>query len=191
MNSVKNRSELLLSLLFAGEDGSGAKFNSSIVGITRLEKLLFLLSVEADLLKDVSKKDRFNFVPFKMGPWTQEVYDEIDFLESLGLAQKKAKKDRVSEDIVHQEQLFSEAILDKYQKDSLPPSEDTEIYEITEKGKKKALEIWNNFPEKEKKVILGLKRKFNSLNLRQFLQYVYRKYPEYATRSEIKDYLGV
>ena len=185
--ALKNKADLLISLLYAGDSSS----NQSIEGITRLEKILFLLSVEEGLLADISDKDKFNFIPFKMGPWSHEVYDELDFLDSLDLI-KKSKSGKIQEeDIIHNDELFNSLILDKYQKgEAAHCNNKTEIFALSEKGIEVAKNIWRKLDDDEKKKIQMLKKKFNKMNLKQFLRYIYKKYPEYTSRSEIKEYLG-
>jgi len=186
---IRNKADLVLALLFA-DAGSGVP-PSPVVGITRLEKLLFLLTVDEGILKGVSPEETFNFVAFRMGPWTQEVYDEVDFLESLGLLSKESSEKRSAADAVHDDELFSGLVIDRYQKGAAQASDDGEVFRLTEDGKKKALAVWNRLNLEEKAKVRRVKQTFNGMNLRQLLRYVYKKHPEYTTESEIKEYLGV
>jgi hypothetical protein len=186
---LKNRADLMLALLYA--DAGARAEPSPVVGITRLEKLLFLLTADEGLLKDVPPDEAFTFVPFRMGPWTQEVYDEVDFLESLGLISKESTEKRSAADAVHDEELFSDLVIDKYQKSAAQVSDEAEVFRLTEDGKKKALALWNRLTDDEKAKLRRIKQSFNTMNLRQLLRYVYKKHPEYTTESEIKEYLGL
>src|SRR5216684_1139612 len=107
MPGIKNKTELVLALLYAS-DAADALPGSPVVGITRLEKLIFLAKIQEALLKDAADEEDFHFVPFRMGPWTQEVYDEIDFLESLGLLDKEERGKVSVEDEAHNDELFSD-----------------------------------------------------------------------------------
>jgi hypothetical protein len=188
-NGIKNKTDLLLTLLL---DANNNDISSDmIIGITRLEKMLFLLQMEKGFLKNNAKQDRFDFVPFRMGPWTNEIYDEIDFLESLGLVEKKNSKEKSASDQAHNDELFNSAIIDKYQKDYRPPESESERFSLSSKGKAKALEIWNKLSDVEKDQIISIKKRFKNLNLRQLLRYVYKNYPEYTTESEIKGLLDI
>jgi len=194
LRGIRNKADLLLALLYAGKALSpDQQFSEPIAGITRLEKLLFLLKKDEGFLKAVPDPERndFHFVPFRMGPWTHEVYDEVDFLESLGLMTKESRDKRSAADAAHDDELFSEMVLDKYQKTAADVEEEIEVFSLTEKGRKKATEIWSRLTEEEKRRIINNKKKFNKMDLRQFLRYVYKKYPEYCTESEIKSYLNV
>ena len=186
--ALKNRADLLISLLYSGHD-EGC---NAIEGITRMEKMLFLLKKEHGFLSDASNEDDFHFTPFKMGPWSQEVYDELDFLDSLELLKKRSAAKTLEEDIIHDNELINSMLLDKYQSDkSTLGANKTEIFDLSEKGIQIAKKIWNKLDGKEKEKINMLKKKFNRMNLRQFLRYVYKEHPRYTSESEIKDYLGV
>lgn len=78
---IKTKVDLLLALLYAGKREEA----TPIEGITRLEKLLFLLKTEEGFLSTRTDDDTFNFIPFKMGPWSSEVYDEVDFFRIFRL----------------------------------------------------------------------------------------------------------
>ena len=192
MNSgIKNKAELMLVLLYSGTDLNYEQQKSvEIKGITRLEKLIFLLTKEKEFLKGAERENDFNFFPYKMGPWTNEVYDEVDFLESLGLLTKIDEDKITPADIAYIDELFNNAMLDKYQKNAFISEKGTEVFKLTEEGKQKALIIWNKLSNDEKNNIIEIKRKFNRMNLKQLLRYVYNNFPEYSTKSEIIGALG-
>lgn len=191
MSGVRNKTELLLLLLYASDGQTSSPSAAAIVGITRLEKLLFLAKLEQSFLHDAPYEQDFHFVPFKMGPWTQEVYDEVDFLESLGLLAKEQQGELSVEDEAHNDELFSDLVLDKYQKSSLALDETTDAFQLTSEGRKKAAEIWGRLSLEERQKLMALKRRFNNMSLKQLLRYVYNKYPEYTSASEIKEYLNI
>lgn len=181
---IKNRSQIILALLYA--PGFPA---SSVEGITRLQKLIFLISKETDLLK--GKEDQAAFRPYKMGPFSEQIYDEVDFLKSLGLIEegKTAEADVTSK--VEGDLFFDDQMLDKYQKGESSSDEKTAVYALSDKGKKIAKQIFDSLSEADRAYIKSLKIKFGNLSLRQLLRYVYKKYPEYTTQSEIKEYLNL
>jgi len=189
--NIRNKADLLLALLYAGGSPAHMPVASQVTGITRLEKLLFLLKLDEGFLNSVPDKDDFHFVPFRMGPWASEVYDEVDFLESLGLVNKESTTSISPADSVHNEELFSQTVLDKYQNQRSADDDETEVFKLSEAGKAKAAEIWARLSEDEKTRLIRVKKTFNNMNLRQFLRYVYKKHPAYTTESEIKNYLRI
>jgi uncharacterized protein YwgA len=81
MSNAPTISRQSLLLLLLGADESGAT-SVGIGGMTRLQKLLFLLWKEAG----IEEVDRgFEFKPYKAGPYSRKLYDELELLENLGL----------------------------------------------------------------------------------------------------------
>ena len=61
-------------------------------------------------------------------------------------------------------------------------------YQLTPKGMHYVEEnIWNQLTDNQRSVIIRLKTQVNNMLLDDLLSYVYRKYPEYAEESQIKD----
>ena len=71
-----SRRNLLLLLVGLDSDPSG------LGGITRLQKLLFLLEEEEHLKPT---EGGYEFQAFKAGSYSPELYDDLEFLENLGL----------------------------------------------------------------------------------------------------------
>jgi len=140
-------SVILLTIYFAG---------GTIRGITRLQKVLFLLQEEADLCK-------FNFIPYRFGPYSYEVTNLVNSLLSRNILKKKYV-----------------TVFDFLQENPM------EIIYLTNKGHaevKKIIEKVDNITLLKMRFLV---RKFSSIPLTYLIAYVYAKYPEYTTLSEIK-----
>lgn len=74
------KADLILLLLHA--DGG-----HPIDGATRLQKLVFLVQVEV-LHEGSGVSLKFEFRPDRFGPLAPELYDEIEFLESVGMVSR-------------------------------------------------------------------------------------------------------
>lgn len=188
---VSSKTDLVLLLLYA-TDKEGRP-NAPVRGITRLEKYVFLAVKESNILASASNvDDQFRFRPYKMGPFSPEVYDEVDFLKALGLVHDAPYKDPSGSAQVEWNALITDQILSKYQKEEAVSSQSGDaIYSLTPKGIEIARRLYENLTPAEREFLTNLKKRFNHMSLREFLRYVYKKYPEYATKSEIKDYLGL
>jgi uncharacterized protein len=191
---IKKRTDLILTLLYA-PDASG-HLASPVLGVTRLEKIVFLLTTEAGLLSQADEGERFTFKPYKMGPFSAEIYDEVDFLEALGLVESRKvaleRRQVKEEQPASREELmlfFDEQILDKYQRQESPELDEPKEYRLTARGKEKAKEIFDALPDQERKLLSDYKSKWNQKPLKELVREVYKRYPEYATKSEIKDYI--
>src|SRR6266436_1354107 len=67
--------DLLLLLI-----GLGDTDNRGLGGITRIQKLIYLLESEEDIRPE---GDVFRFEPYKAGPYSPRIYDDLEFLENL------------------------------------------------------------------------------------------------------------
>ncbi len=116
-----SKQQLLLMLL--GVDGSitiAAEPTASargIGGITRLQKLLFLLWKEAGI-QEVD--NGFEFKPYKAGPYSRKLYDELELLENLGYVQGEPQGEATEAEAAELEELSFEQLMG----DGLPPFQD-------------------------------------------------------------------
>jgi len=117
--------------------------------ITMLMKYMFLLQQEKGLELE------YAFVPYKFGPFSKEVYEDIEALEreTLVLSPKKSKN------IERQETALDEDATD-----------DIEAVLAT-------------IPESKKEAVGDLVEKYGSMGFNELMNYVYSKYPEFTTES--------
>ncbi len=73
--------DVLLVLLYA--PGISGKTSEPMCGITRLQKLLFLLWKEGRFYEDIP--DLYNFKAYDFGPCMDDLYDDLEFAEDIGL----------------------------------------------------------------------------------------------------------
>ncbi|MDK2864883.1 MAG: type restriction enzyme subunit [Thermotogota bacterium] len=120
--------------------------------VTVAMKSAFLLQQEAGLNLD------YNFIPYKYGPFSKEVYEDIEELERNFLVERmKPKKDIEMTEI---------RLIDEFK-------------DWTER-------IIDNLPQKIKDAIKTYVEKYGKMELNELLDYVYAKYPEYAVKSKRK-----
>lgn len=120
--------------------------------ITMVMKFAFLLQHEAGLNLG------YGFIPYKYGPFSKEVYEDIEELEKNLLVERtKLKKD----------------------------VEMTEI-KLLEEFRDWTDRIINSLPEEIQRIIKEYAEKYGKMDLNKLLDYVYAKYPEYTTKSKRK-----
>ena len=187
MQDISRRSLLFLLI---GVDAQP----SGLGGITRLQKLMFLLEKEeyVDLL------DGFEFEAYKAGPYSPQLYDDLEFLENLGYIEgevtaeasepEAAEVDRLSFD--HLMGVENESASNGYDIDGPATADSFEErrFILTDLGNKhmnKLLESTTYTPVVDK--IRRIKSKYGRHSLNDLLYYVYTKYPEMTTESEIQD----
>ena len=186
MSTISKRNILLLMLGI----GKGSDIANGINGITRLQKLLFLLENE-DYIKKI--EDGYEFEAYKAGPYSSTIYDDLEFLENLGLINAETSGVATEEEAADMDFTFEELMDDGELTDNEIKTQDLydeKRFRITEDGAAKVKTIL----EKGEctSVVDGIRKiksKFGHFSLDDLLYYVYTKYPDMTTESEIKDHV--
>ena len=181
------RRQLVLMLLGIGDEERAAQ---GIGGITRLQKLLFLLQQEEGL---EPHGDGFSFTPYKAGPYSPALYDDLQFLENLGLIDAEVSAEATEEEAIELDQLNFEDLLCESEETDVDQPEAADAYEehqfiLTREGKEKVEELLASGAYAP--VVAGIRRiksKYSKYSLQDLLYYVYTRYPSMTTESEIKD----
>ena len=143
-------------------------FAERVRGVTKLQKLLFLIEQETEFFKQYEDDVAFNFAPYKMGPFSDEVYSEIEFLLQLSAIESEPMEKPAGTG----------------QANSLLENKE---FQITSKGEKIAAQLVEVLEPEYVRELESLITRYNSMDLKQLLQHVYSEYPEYAVNSEIQD----
>jgi uncharacterized protein YwgA len=178
---VENSMDLLLVLLYAA--GKSGQFGEAIEGITRLQKLVFLLQQGKGPKTLIKMAEEYGYKPYKMGPYSENLREDIDNLIAAGIVKTERLKYLISDD--------SDG--DDAGCDLCEESKEVESlkFSLTEEGKKAGKELWESLNKKEQNGLSEFKSFFCSLTLRQLLIFVYDKFPDYTVKSEIKKKLGL
>ena len=180
---IDDLSDLLLLLLYA--PGASGKAGEPIKGITRLQKMLFLLVQETEIGKKFDEK--LSFQAYKYGPFSSELYDSIDFLKEMELIEIRHQKyDALTQKI---EELEYEEDYGYVEEES--ESDTIEVFELGDVGKAMAEDIFEELDKNQRNELEDIKKVVNSLPYLELIRFVYTKYPDYAKVSEIKEKVGV
>jgi uncharacterized protein len=178
-----DQTDLILVLLAAETRDASQRFRCD--GITRLEKLLFLLSEEEDFKGFAAElAEPFAFEPYHYGPYSKEVYDAVDLLKALKLLRERRVDVSTGLDLSEE----SEA-LDLEDFNEADGYVERQLF-LTDDGKAVAKLLSTRISPKGKKMLTDLKNRFGRMPLRQLLRYVYSNHPEYAAKSRIKASFG-
>jgi hypothetical protein len=185
-----NRKDLILLLL-----GVGGKDETEegISGITRLQKFLYLLEREEHLKPDANG---FEFIAYKAGPYSAKLYDDLEFLENLGLLTSEVAGEATEGEAAEMEMSFEELMgectdtVEGTPSDSLTTADvyEERRYRLTKDGKDRVEKLLQR--GEYKPVADGIRRiksKFGGYSLNDLLYYIYTKYDDMASESEIKD----
>jgi uncharacterized protein YwgA len=179
-----------LVLLFLGTSGDPSDTSGSINGITRFQKLLFLLEREGQL---VPEGDGFQFEAWKAGPYSAGLYDDLELLDNLGFIQSEVSGKITDAEAAEVDLLDFEDLMGDEEEDSdgITPSPDAyeeRRFTLTEKGREKVVDLLSREGIDELvDRIRRIKSKYSHYSLSDLLYHVYTKYPDMTTESEIKE----
>ena len=176
--------DIILLIIEANERLLG---KNGLSGITRLEKLLFLLEKETEF-EGIALL--FPFQAYNFGPFSIEVYEAIDFLEGCELITVSEKAYPSYYASAGEAKLVSE-IEDTSIEDSDATKEQNlakeKIFRLTDNGRivaKKLRLFLCQKSSKDSKDLDMIVLRFSPLPLNQLIRYVYRQYPDMATESK-------
>ena len=174
------RTMLLLQLLAEPGSKSG---DGAVQGITRLQKLLFIAEREAGA--KVTQGRDFEFTAYKFGPVSKDLYDDLEKLENLGFieAQSVAEPSAVELDEFG---LSFEGLMGEETQEAGETFEEKR-YRITNAGLQWLKERARDFGNEAIAGIRRVKGKYGNLSLSDLLYYVYTRYPEMTSESEIRE----
>ena len=165
-----------LVLLLMAADTTIATAQDRINGVTRLEKLLYLVEQETDV-PDAVRIERLNFKPYNYGPFSRDVYQGVETLESADLVIEERRPSGRSDDALEALDMIEEGEDDEYVE---------RCYVLTPKGKAIASFLAKQYPDVDAS-LSSIKNKYAGLSLSALIRYVYRTYPESTVNSKIRD----
>jgi uncharacterized protein len=167
-------------VLLLGAPGATERDRGRIEGITRLEKLLFLLEMETEASSWL--KEDADFRSDNFGPFSAKAYQEIENLTTYGLITDSATLSESAEDSWESEHIIGESGAEPYATRNLA---------LTDKGRRYYQALLEELPPEAESVVSELKRRFGAIPLRRLIRYVYQRHPEFTDRSIIReDILG-
>jgi uncharacterized protein len=163
-------------VLLLGAPSESLALRGRIEGITRLEKLIFLLENETDLQELLDETAGFEAHNF--GPFSSKIYQAVDTLTAAGLVEDSAELASSSEDSWESEEVVGTRPADPYA---------TRNFTLTERGRRYYEALVNELPQSTQKMLTDFKARFGALPLRQLIRYVYKKYPAFTHKSVIRN----
>lgn len=184
MGKIKSSKDLLMLLLYAkGRSGEACE---AIVGRTRLMKMVFLFDEEIrkkfNLEEVVPKGILPEFEAYDYGPFSAQVYDDLEFLVNMGFVDVSAFGSR--------ELLADEAEEYEYWQ-AISGDEDRpfqEQFTLTDVGTKFVeKKLKSELTDEQWQVLDDFKKRCTSASVTALLKYVYARYPKMITKSKIRD----
>lgn len=162
-------------VMILGAPSDAPALQGKIEGITRLEKLVFLLQKESEIGSLLTEDPAYR--PDNFGPFSVKVYQAVETLAAADLITDSAEISESTEDTWESSQLLG----------TEPDPYATRNFTLTTRGKKYYSVLIDELPPDTERFLAQLKTRFAPLPLRQLIRYVYTKYPEFTGNSLIKD----
>lgn len=165
-------SDLVLLLLAAPTSVPSAR--NRVNGITRLEKLLFLVEQETSVPSSVTG-EKLAFIAYNYGPFSKDVYQAVEILEEAGLVREERVVDGKTIDSMEDVDVTGAVEGDEYVE---------RRFELTDKGKLVAGLLSRHHPDVLHQ-LEHIKNRYAERPLSALIRYVYTTYPESAANSKI------
>ncbi len=189
-NKINNRRDILLLLLYS--PGVTKQVNEPVKGRTRILKMLFIFKEEA--LKyfkkntDIAEDKFYEYFPWKFGPFSSQVYDDITFFLLRGFITSQDSEGDILPEAISEER-YGQFISGGH------PSEAQNMYQefveekflLTEKGEKFTRDkLYSALSQSQKTLLINFKKKMNTASLKAILNYVYEMYPDMTKKSQLR-----
>lgn len=163
-------------VLVLGAPG-GSDRQGYLEGVTRLEKLVFLLERETPVRDWLTEKADFR--SHRFGPFSSKIYQAADTLAAAEMIHDSAQ----SADTVEDRWEAVNVLIDDEDVDPYT----TRTFELTERGTRYYGALLRELPPGAEQTLATFKERFGRLPLRHLVRYVYERYPQFTDKSEIRD----
>ncbi|YCH06354.1 hypothetical protein ACTAQJ_14655 [Arthrobacter sp. alpha11c] len=168
-------------VLLLGSPSSSGMPAGEIKGITRLEKMIFLL--ERETSSDKWLEQKADFEPYNFGPFSQKIYQAVDTLAAAELIEDSSSLAPDASDSWEQRELIGGAGGPGIGGNPYT----TRDFHLTERGWRYFNALKRELTKDSLQELAEFKSRFAPLPLRQLIRYVYSRYEQYTTKSVIRD----
>jgi len=181
---------ILLLLLYL--PGITKEKNEPIKGRTRIMKMIFLFDKEIrnnfEKDSDVENIQLPDFLPWKYGPFSKDIYDDIEFFINNAFIIYKTLNEEMSLAEIDEYENWMEDYSLEDKSELILNILNEERFSLSDKGVKFVEgEIYNRISANQEEILTNFKARLNEATLSAILRYVYKKYPEFSKESQIQD----
>ena len=179
-----NGADYLLLLLYLNN-------KEPILGAIRLEKMMFLFNMEiAPMLKQKGlESDKLpEFIAYNYGPFSKDVYEQVELFKGIKFIQVTDLK--ATEEMVEVDDLEEMSFVNEMTNKGYVLKADGTYYKYSLLKMGESYVVNNILPSvngEQRALLETFKKKITSIYAKQLLKYVYSKYPDYTTKSLIKN----
>ena len=183
---LDNRRDVLLLLLYS--PGRKESINEPVTGRTRLTKMLFLFKMEAlpHFRKgtDINEENFYEFFPWRFGPFSTQVYDDLTFFVLRGFIQPSESQESALPESAEEWERWLSSVVEEGADE--PDEYLEEEFTLTDKGVQFTRVLYDQLSQSQKRLLREFKHRSSSVPLRTLLRYVYKQSPEMVESSEIR-----
>ena len=187
MKKIDNRRDVLLLLLYS--PGTSNQVNESILGRTRLVKMIFLFKNEVwKKFKsniELTEDNLYQFFAWNYGPFSSEIYDDLTFFMLRGFIEVGNPKNE--ETIIESVEEWNFWLKNYSGEDNEIQEYQEEEFKLSEKGVLFTKDLYDSLSTNQQNILKEFKSRTTVMPLRALLRYVYREYPDQTTNSIIKN----
>jgi len=165
--------DVLMLLLYA--KGQSGENGEPIEGITRLDKIMYLLSQSNEFSKIVNKG--YNFQADNFGPFAPELFDDIQALKQEGIIVGASERKTTNKIETVDEESVEKIFEDETDMKVSWKKYCVETYKLTDLGMRIASQIYNNLTDSQKTELITIKKRFGQMSLKNLLYFVYSTAP--------------
>lgn len=181
---------ILLLLLYS--PGKTDKLCEPVNGRTRIIKMMFLFKeqIEKNFFKDsnIELISFPEFFPWNYGPFSKDVYNDIEFFINNGFIEDIQLRKEMSEIEQDEYENWAEDYLFENEKELLTNIQNEESFRLSQRGIDFVEQkLYNHLSANQKEILRNFKKSINEFSLDAILRYTYLKFPEYKTKSKIKE----
>lgn len=181
MTSIDNDLELDDAIvLLLGAPSRDPRLRGQIRGVTRLEKLIFLLERETNAEHWLAEKG--DFTAYNFGPFSAKVYQAVDMLSAAEIIRDSGALVENTEESWEEDNLIGENDFSPNQTDPYV----TRDFQLTDRGWRYYGVLVEHLPEGAEEELGSFKDRFGGLPLRQLVRYVYKRYDDFTSKSLIR-----
>lgn len=159
----------------------------------RLTKMMFLFEKEiAPILRKngtpIEDDDLPDFIPYNYGPFSRDVYEQVELFQSIGFVQVTDLK--VKEEMSEVDDREEQAFVDEMESQGYENHRDGRFmqYRLLSRGESFVTQkILPGLNAGSVKILSKFKTEVTQTPIKTILRYVYAKYPEMTGKSLIKD----
>jgi hypothetical protein len=178
---VDNRKDLVLLLLAARGEEAEAE---PVVGVTRLQKYLFLLQEEHRWDEKFGIAEPYRFEAYDYGPFDAQLYADLEMLENAGLIQsERFGPEPRAEDDESRRRDIDWATLDP---EVVPSEEEDQVLKFFLTAKGQAFVQRYQLDSGDHDVLTNIKATWNRRPLHELLRWLYRTHPDWATNTRLE-----